>query len=99
MVWGLVGMFIMASAFGIIQFIANTLTLDFKINNDGSITEAKQVIQNYGNANNPNKKQVPHAHQVYFSPDKKYVLGNDLGIDLKKKAEQILLNGLERGKK
>lgn len=38
MVWGLVGMFIMASAFGIIQFIANTLTLDFKINQDGTIT-------------------------------------------------------------
>ena len=53
----------------------------FGKNNDGSITEAKQVIQNYGNANGPNKKQVPHAHQVSFSPDKKYVLGNDLGID------------------
>lgn len=38
MIWGLVGMFIMASAFGIIQFIANTLTLDFKINNDGTTT-------------------------------------------------------------
>ena len=49
----------------------------FGKNNDGSITKAKQVIQNYGT----NKKQVPHAHQVYFSPDNKYVLGNDLGID------------------
>lgn len=53
----------------------------FGKNNDGSITKAKQVIQNYGNANDSNKKQVPHAHQVYFSPDKKYVLGNDLGVD------------------
>ena len=49
----------------------------FGKNNDGSITKAKQVIQNYGT----NKKQVPHAHQVYFSPDKKHVLGNDLGVD------------------
>ena len=53
----------------------------FGKNNDGSITKAKQVIQNYGNADGTNKKQVPHAHQVYFSPDKKYVLGTDLGID------------------
>lgn len=49
----------------------------FGKNNDGSITKAKQVIQNYGT----NKKQVPHAHQVYFSPDKKHVLCNDLGVD------------------
>ena len=49
----------------------------FGKNNDGSITKVKQVVQNYGT----NKNQVPHAHQVYFSPDKKYVLGNDLGVD------------------
>ena len=53
----------------------------FGKNNDGSITEAKQVVQHYGKTINTKSKQVPHAHMVYFSPDKKYVLGNDLGID------------------
>ncbi|UFH46129.1 lactonase family protein [Flavobacterium galactosidilyticum] len=49
-------------------------------NNDGSITEAKQVVQHYGKGITQNQTG-PHAHMVYFSPDKKYVLGNDLGID------------------
>jgi 6-phosphogluconolactonase len=26
-------------------------------------------------------KKKPHAHMVYFSPDNKYVLSNDLGTD------------------
>ena len=53
----------------------------FGKNNDGSITQSKQVVQNYGKIVSTKNKQVPHAHMVYFSPDKKYVFGNDLGID------------------
>ncbi|AOW09730.1 lactonase family protein [Flavobacterium gilvum] len=47
---------------------------------DGSLTDAKQVIQHYGKGVKV-QQQKPHVHMVYFSPDKKYVLSNDLGTD------------------
>lgn len=50
-------------------------------NNDGSIGEVKQVVQHTGKSVNAKRQEVPHAHMVYFSPDKKYVLANDLGTD------------------
>jgi 6-phosphogluconolactonase len=53
----------------------------FGKNTDGSITEAKQVIQHFGKGINPDRQEKPHAHMVYFSPDRKYVLANDLGND------------------
>lgn len=48
---------------------------------NGSLTEAKQVIQHFGNGINAKRQESPHVHMVYFSPDKKYVLANDLGND------------------
>ena len=53
----------------------------FGKNSDGSITEVKQVVQHTGKRINPKRQEAPHAHMVYFSPDKKYVLANDLGTD------------------
>lgn len=50
-------------------------------NNDGSIGEVKQIVQHTGKSINTKRQEVPHAHMVYFSPDKKYVLANDLGTD------------------
>lgn len=50
-------------------------------NNDGSIGEVKQIVQHTGKSINANRQEAPHAHMVYFSPDKKYVLANDLGTD------------------
>jgi len=50
-------------------------------NNDGSIGEVKQIVQHTGKSVNANRQEAPHAHMVYFSPDKKYVLANDLGTD------------------
>jgi len=50
-------------------------------NSDGSIGEVKQVVQHTGKSVNANRQEAPHAHMVYFSPDKKYVLANDLGTD------------------
>lgn len=48
----------------------------FGKNNDGSIAEAKQLVEQH--AQNQGKS---HTHMVYFSPDKKYVLSNNLGND------------------
>ncbi|MFV8270193.1 lactonase family protein [Flavobacterium sp. GT2N3] len=53
----------------------------FGKNNDGSLAEAKQVIQHYGNGINTQRQEKPHVHMVHFSPDKKFVLSNDLGND------------------
>lgn len=53
----------------------------FGKNQDGSLTEAKQVVQHYGKGPNEQRQEKPHVHMVYFSPDKKYVLSNDLGND------------------
>jgi 6-phosphogluconolactonase len=50
-------------------------------NSDGSIGDVKQVVQHTGKSINANRQEAPHAHMVYFSPDKKYVLSNDLGTD------------------
>ena len=49
--------------------------------NDGSIGEVKQVVQHVGKSINGSRQEAPHAHMVCFSPDKKYVLANDLGTD------------------
>ncbi len=48
---------------------------------DGSVSEVKQVIQHVGKGINAQRQEAPHVHMVYFSPDKKYVLANDLGTD------------------
>ena len=50
-------------------------------NNDGTIGDVKQVVQNSGKGINPKRQEASHAHMVYFSPDRKYVLANDLGTD------------------
>ncbi len=50
-------------------------------NSDGSIGEVKQIVQHTGKSINANRQEAPHTHMVYFSPDKKYVLANDLGTD------------------
>ena len=50
-------------------------------NKDGSIGAVKQVVQHTGSSINPKRQEAPHAHIVYFSPDGKYVLSNDLGTD------------------
>ena len=49
--------------------------------NDGNIAEAKQVVQHFGKGINEKRQQSAHVHMVYFSPDRKYVISNDLGTD------------------
>lgn len=53
----------------------------FGRNPDGSLTRALQVIQHMGKSINTERQNEPHVHQVLVSPDKKYVLVNDLGTD------------------
>ncbi|KFF05953.1 lactonase family protein [Flavobacterium reichenbachii] len=53
----------------------------FKKNADGSITEGQQLIQHEGKGPNEARQEKAHVHMVVFSPDKKFVLSNDLGQD------------------
>ncbi len=53
----------------------------FEKNKFGALKEAKQVIPHSGKGKNSQRQESPHVHMVYFSPDKKYVLANDLGTD------------------
>ena len=53
----------------------------FKKNADGSITEAQQLIQHEGKGPNAARQEKAHVHMVVFSPDKKFILSNDLGQD------------------
>ena len=48
---------------------------------DGMLTDAEQVIQHVGKSINTERQNEPHVHQVLLSPDKKYLLVNDLGTD------------------
>jgi len=52
----------------------------FGIKANGSLSSIKQHIQHTGKG--PDRRQEKaHVHQVLFSPDKKYVISNDLGED------------------
>ena len=53
----------------------------FKKKTDGSITQVQQLLQHEGKGINEARQEKAHVHMVCFSPDKKYVLSNDLGTD------------------
>jgi 6-phosphogluconolactonase len=48
---------------------------------NGALTLAKQHIQHTGSSINKKRQATAHVHMVMFSPDKKYVVVNDLGED------------------
>lgn len=53
----------------------------FGKNTDGSLTKAQQIIRHEGKSINLKRQESPHVHMVQFSPDKQFVLANDLGTD------------------
>lgn len=54
----------------------------FGIKEDGTLTPLKQLLQHTGKSIDPRKRQESaHAHQVQFTPDKKYLVCTDLGED------------------
>jgi 6-phosphogluconolactonase len=53
----------------------------FGRNEDGSLTGLLQKIQHTGKSVDTERQGEPHVHQVILSPDKKFLLVNDLGTD------------------
>jgi len=54
----------------------------FGIKENGKLTDVMQVIQHIGKSSNTERQNEPHVHQVLVTPDKKYVVANDLGTDM-----------------
>ena len=48
---------------------------------NGTLGPPTSVIQHQGSSINPDRQQGPHAHSVDFTPDGRWVLVCDLGID------------------
>ncbi|MEO8481843.1 MAG: lactonase family protein [Acidobacteriota bacterium] len=48
---------------------------------DGKIAPAVQVIAHQGKGPDASRQEGPHAHQVVFSDDNRYLIAVDLGID------------------
>ena len=53
----------------------------FPIQPDGRLGEASAFSQHEGSSVNPQRQKGPHAHSVVLSPDNKFVLSADLGLD------------------
>ena len=53
----------------------------FPLSVDGKLGPAGSVIQHEGKGPDPKRQDAPHAHWIGPSPDDKYVLACDLGLD------------------
>lgn len=51
------------------------------IKEDGSLAEASASIQHSGSSVNPRRQQGPHAHSINLSPDNRFAIAADLGLD------------------
>lgn len=48
---------------------------------DGALGKMTDLIQHYGSGPNPERQEGPHAHSATFSPDQRFVIVADLGMD------------------
>ena len=53
----------------------------FPVLKGGRLGEAASVLQYKGTGANPERQQSPHAHWIDFSPDNRFVIVADLGLD------------------
>jgi len=51
------------------------------INADGSLAKAASAIQHEGSSVDPRRQAGPHAHSVNVSPDNRFAVAADLGLD------------------
>jgi 6-phosphogluconolactonase len=53
----------------------------FPILADGRLGEASAFIQHTGHGPNPQRQEGPHAHSIDLSPDNRFAIVDDLGLD------------------
>jgi 6-phosphogluconolactonase len=51
------------------------------VKEDGSLAEASAFVQHSGSGANPRRQQGPHAHSINVSPDNRFAIAADLGLD------------------
>ncbi|WP_395737286.1 lactonase family protein [Prosthecobacter sp.] len=51
------------------------------VKEDGSLGEAASFVQHSGSGTDPVRQKGPNAHSIVFSPDNRFALAADLGID------------------
>lgn len=51
------------------------------VNEDGSLKPAASFVQHTGSSVNPKRQKAPYAHSIVISPDNRFALAADLGID------------------
>jgi 6-phosphogluconolactonase len=52
-----------------------------KIKEDGSLGESTALVRHSGSSENKMRQEGPHAHSVNLSPDNRFLLVSDLGVD------------------
>jgi 6-phosphogluconolactonase len=53
----------------------------FPVLEDGRLGEASAFIQHTGHGANPERQEGPHAHSIDLSPDNRFAIVDDLGLD------------------
>ncbi len=64
----------------------------FPILADGKLGEASAFVQHTGHGPNPERQEGPHAHSIDLSPDNRFAMVDDLGLD------QLLVYRFDSGK-
>jgi len=59
----------------------NGVVASLPINKDGSLGPVKSVHQHTGSSVNPDRQEAPHVHSANISPDDRFVIVCDLGLD------------------
>ncbi len=53
----------------------------FPILEDGRVGETSAFVQHTGHGTNPQRQEAPHAHSIDLSPDNRFAIVDDLGLD------------------
>ena len=53
----------------------------FPILDDGRLGERSAFVQHSGHGPNPQRQEGPHAHSIDLSPDNRFAIADDLGLD------------------
>ena len=53
----------------------------FPVLADGRLGEASAVVQHTGHGVDPERQEAPHAHSIELSPDNRFAIATDLGLD------------------
>jgi len=61
----------------------------YPIHEDGSLGEMTDFVQHQGSGPNKKRQEGPHAHSSIFSPDNRFLIVADLGID------QLIIYGFD----